>query len=70
VLLCSDGLSGLVSAAEIGDVVSTTEDPAQACRKLVDLANERGGPDNITVILARLTGGGLITPDQVEGPGR
>jgi protein phosphatase len=68
VLLCSDGLSGLVSAAEIGQVVTTTEDPALACRKLVDLANERGGPDNITVILARLTGGGLITPDQVEGP--
>lgn len=54
-LLCSDGLSGLVSDPEIGAIVSSL--PLQeACQFLVDLANLRGGPDNITVILLRLPG--------------
>lgn len=54
-LLCSDGLSGLVSDAEMGAIVTSL--PLQeACRFLVDLANLRGGPDNITVLLVRLPG--------------
>lgn len=67
VLLCSDGLSGLVSAAEIADAVTSATSLGRACRELVDLANERGGPDNITVVLARLTGKGLFSPDELEG---
>ncbi len=51
-LLCSDGLSGQVSDAEIGAVASTLP-PAEACRVLVDVANLRGGPDNITVVVIR-----------------
>ena len=51
-LLCSDGLSGQLSDAEIGAVASVLP-PAEACRVLVDLANLRGGPDNITAVLAR-----------------
>ena len=54
-LLCSDGLSGQVSDEEIGVVLSAFS-PAEAVRVLVDLANLRGGPDNITVIVARVTG--------------
>ena len=38
------------------------QDPAVACEDLVDLANSRGGPDNITVIVARLDGPGLKEP--------
>ncbi len=51
-LLCSDGLTGKVEDAEIGDIVSLLP-PAEAAQLLVDLANVRGGPDNITVILVR-----------------
>jgi protein phosphatase len=55
-LLCSDGLSGQVSDSEIG-AVATVLPPAEACRFLVDLANLRGGPDNITVLIVRITPG-------------
>jgi protein phosphatase len=52
-LLCSDGLSGVVRDAEIAEVMHR-EAPAQAVQALVDLANRRGGPDNITVQIARI----------------
>src|SRR5262249_11599609 len=52
-VLCSDGLSGPVSDQEIGAVASTLP-PEEACRFLVDLANLRGGPDNITVVIVRV----------------
>ncbi|HYC51250.1 MAG TPA: Stp1/IreP family PP2C-type Ser/Thr phosphatase [Gemmatimonadaceae bacterium] len=58
-VLCSDGLSGQVSRDEIARVVSEDRDLVQACRKLIDLANQAGGPDNITVICARFEGPGL-----------
>jgi protein phosphatase len=51
-LLCSDGLSGQVSAKEIGAIASNLP-PEEACQLLVDLANLAGGPDNITVIIVR-----------------
>lgn len=49
-LLCSDGLTGQVDDAEIGPLVAALN-PDLAARVLVDLANLRGGPDNITVIV-------------------
>jgi PPM family protein phosphatase len=52
-VLCSDGLSGPVSDNEIGAVANVLP-PAEACRFLVDLANLRGGPDNITVMILRV----------------
>jgi protein phosphatase len=52
-LLCSDGLSGQVPDPEIGAIASVLP-PAEACRFLVDLANLRGGPDNITVLIIRV----------------
>ncbi len=52
-LLCSDGLSGVVRDAEIAEVVHR-EAPEQAVRTLVDFANSRGGPDNVTVQIARI----------------
>lgn len=58
-VLCSDGLSGLVRAEEIGLLAADIEDPAALCHELVARANARGGPDNITVIVARLSGDGL-----------
>lgn len=50
-LLCSDGLTGMVSDEEILDALTSPRTPEQIVRGLVDLANERGGVDNITAIL-------------------
>jgi protein phosphatase len=58
-VLCSDGLSGQISRDDISRVVTEEKDLVQACRKLIDLANQAGGPDNITVITARFDGAGL-----------
>jgi protein phosphatase len=55
-LLCSDGLSGVLSDQEIADVLAR-EEPDRAVRTLVALANARGGPDNVTVQIARVPGG-------------
>ncbi|MCL4808596.1 MAG: Stp1/IreP family PP2C-type Ser/Thr phosphatase, partial [Thermoanaerobaculia bacterium] len=50
-LLCSDGLTGMVSDEEIFEALTSSRTPEQIVRGLVDLANERGGVDNITAIL-------------------
>jgi protein phosphatase len=56
-LLCSDGLSGKLRNEEIRQIVSDSGDNlAAACDALVAEANNRGGEDNITVVLARFTG--------------
>jgi len=52
-LICSDGLHGLVSDAEMLDAV-TRNDPRPACQELVQTARDRGGPDNITVQIVRV----------------
>ena len=53
VLLCSDGLTNMLTDEEIAQILETEVDPEQACRLLVARANENGGKDNITVVLAR-----------------
>jgi protein phosphatase len=65
-VLCSDGLSGQVSRDEIARVVNEEKDLVQACRRLIEMANSAGGPDNITVIIARFDGAGL-SDLEVEG---
>jgi protein phosphatase len=64
-LLCSDGLSGQVKDDELGIILGCLP-PKEAVRALVDLANLRGGPDNITVAVARVTGQHLATVDGAE----
>jgi protein phosphatase len=61
-LLCSDGLSGEVDDVEIGRILSRPLPLESLGQELVDLANARGGPDNITVILARFDGDALSPP--------
>ena len=51
-LLCSDGLSGVVSQKTIRETLETEDDPHSAARKLIDLAIRGGGPDNITAVVA------------------
>jgi protein phosphatase len=59
-LLCSDGLSNKLPAAEMQRIVTENFDELQkACVELVTEANKKGGEDNITVILAKFTGDGL-----------
>ncbi|HET6326870.1 MAG TPA: PP2C family serine/threonine-protein phosphatase [Planctomycetaceae bacterium] len=52
-LICSDGLTGHVQDAEIG-IIASELPPPEACRMLVNLANLRGGSDNVTVVIARV----------------
>src|SRR5262245_6659670 len=64
-LLCSDGLSGKLRNEEIREIVANSEaDLAAACQALIDEANNRGGEDNITVVLARFSGEDLREPNQ------
>ena len=58
-MLCSDGLSGQITKDDIAQVCTEEKDLVQACKRLIDLANDAGGPDNITVIIARFDGDGL-----------
>ncbi|MFC0865030.1 PP2C family protein-serine/threonine phosphatase [Sphaerimonospora cavernae] len=51
-LLCSDGLSTVVSAETLHHTLTTVEDPEDVVRQLIDLANRGGGPDNITCVVA------------------
>jgi protein phosphatase len=63
VLLCSDGLSNKVQAAEMQRIVVENIDSLEmACAELVTEANENGGEDNITVVIAKLTGEELPEP--------
>jgi len=55
-LMCSDGLSGQVSAEEMRDTILRNKDLKAATQALVDKANDSGGPDNITVLLCRWMG--------------
>ena len=54
VLLCSDGLSNEVSAEQIDQALAVAEPALATCQKLIALANQHGGRDNITVIVAEL----------------
>ena len=61
-VMCSDGLSGLVRNEDILRIVTAAPDLVGACKDLIDLANSRGGPDNITCIVARFGGPALPEP--------
>jgi PPM family protein phosphatase len=54
-LLCSDGLTTVVSPGVIRDTLSAPGDPEEAVERLIDLANEAGGPDNIACVVADVT---------------
>jgi PPM family protein phosphatase len=62
VLLCSDGLSEMVAEEEISRLLQTEAEPEKACLHLVKRANEAGGKDNITVVVAH-----FLAANQPEG---
>ena len=69
VIVCSDGLYRVVTRGDIGEVASRVAEPAGICNELVDLANFRGGPDNITVVAALFDGAGLAEPADGDAVG-
>jgi PPM family protein phosphatase len=68
-MLCSDGLSGMVRNDEIREVLRTVDDPLEACKVLTDRANQAGGHDNITVVVAKFEGEGVegATQEDIDG---
>ncbi len=64
-LLCSDGVSNAISDDELRELLSGSK-PHDACKAMIELANERGGDDNQTAIVADLGGDGLEAPDEFE----
>jgi protein phosphatase len=68
-ILCSDGLSGVVRREEFAQQVASSPDLPTVCSSLIDLANERGGPDNVTVVAVRFDGEGLPAADSADGAG-
>jgi len=53
-LLCSDGLWGVVEEDDLFNIITTAPSPFLACQRLVEAANNAGGPDNITAVLVRM----------------
>lgn len=66
-LLCSDGLSGQLNDDELGQLLLTLP-PAEAAQAMIDLANLRGGPDNITLIIVRVEQPELAAPAVRSAP--
>src|SRR5215207_5601613 len=66
-LICSDGLSGVVSAETIGDSLREYTDPQQCVERLVALALRGGGPDNITVVIADATDQDILEQAPIVG---
>lgn len=60
-LLCSDGLCGVVKDKQILEIILLSSDLAEACDSLIALANDAGGPDNITAVCVRLQADGAVT---------
>ncbi|MFO0669329.1 MAG: Stp1/IreP family PP2C-type Ser/Thr phosphatase [Polyangiaceae bacterium] len=67
-MLCSDGLSGMVRFDEIREVLRTMTEPLEACKALTEKANQAGGHDNITVIVAQFDGEGLKAVSSNDEP--
>ncbi|WP_341718315.1 protein phosphatase 2C domain-containing protein [Micromonospora sp. FIMYZ51] len=66
-LICSDGLSGVVSAETIAETMREYADPQQCVERLVQLALRGGGPDNITVIIADATDRDIVEAAPIVG---
>jgi protein phosphatase len=66
-LICSDGLSGVVSSETIGDSMKEYADPQQCVERLVQLALRGGGPDNITVVVADATDADILEAAPIVG---
>jgi len=68
-VLCSDGLSGMVSDGDIQVIVTSADNVRDACMRLIERANERGGEDNITAVLIKIEDAGVVRPGASTPPG-
>src|SRR5574341_2501476 len=68
-VVCSDGLSGQVKPEDIANHIADGSDLKRACGELIALANQAGGPDNITVVAARFDGDGLAAASDDDDAG-
>ena len=66
-IFCSDGLTTMMADEEIAETVAAEADPEKLCQKLIEEANERGGVDNITVVVVRIPE--AQTPPEVPAAG-
>jgi protein phosphatase len=66
-MICSDGLSGVVSSETIGESMKEYTDPQQCVERLVQLALRGGGPDNITVVIADATDADILEATPIVG---
>lgn len=67
IVLCSDGLHRYVAAEQLADVVSNSDSPEIACRRLTAIANQSGGEDNITVIVSEPDSNDISASTWAEG---
>jgi serine/threonine protein phosphatase PrpC len=54
ILLCSDGLSGVVPQEQLAEIIGSGASVDEMCRRLIEAANQAGGPDNITVAMLQV----------------
>jgi PPM family protein phosphatase len=69
-VLCSDGLTAVINDDEIRAYTATGADLQEICRTLIDEANRRGGPDNITVVVVDVEGAPGVVPATQRGLAR
>jgi serine/threonine protein phosphatase PrpC len=67
-LICSDGLSGMVRSEDICHALIDLDDPVAACGRLIAAANEAGGHDNVTVVIVKFSGPGVSAPSPDDEP--
>lgn len=68
-LLCSDGLSGMLTDEQILEIMSSNDEPGELCRRLVSRANDHGGEDNITALVVRFDDGATVAATSSSDPG-
>jgi protein phosphatase len=74
-LLCSDGLTGMIEEEQVASILTSNQDPQAAADALVEAANEAGGQDNITAIVIDIledddarAAAAVATPEETTGP--
>src|SRR5690606_19240084 len=65
-LLCSDGLSGMLRYEEIREILRSSSEPLEICKTLTERANQAGGHDNVTVVIVQFEGDGLPPAEGAE----
>jgi protein phosphatase len=68
-LLCSDGLSGMLTDEQILEIMSSNDEPGELCRRLVTRANDHGGEDNVTALVVRFDDGAPAVATSSSDPG-